>query len=129
MIGEVIGCSVAVGMGVQHAAYILQYGSIFEPGREWLRCKPDNIICRKLREMIMCQLCCITQLTLWCVVLPLSPIVWQRLGWLALPALFVGWMAQAAIGLAVWDVMRFIARTSDALVRRAQGRQPYVPKG
>src|SRR3972149_646284 len=50
-----------VGLALEHAAYIIQYGSIFQPQRNWaMRVSP-----RWLGELFYCQLCTITQLAFW----------------------------------------------------------------
>ena len=130
------------GFALQHAAYILQYGSIFESFRRWLEARAcaDNAsprarwLCAKFREMLGCQLCAITQLSLFFCALPATAAAVRLLGnrpyglgpVLAVPAYVVfglGVMfSTAAVGLICWDVARMVGRGSDALVQFLRAR-------
>jgi len=130
------------GFALQHAAYILQYGSIFESFRRWLEaraCATDaspraRWLCAKFREMLGCQLCAITQLSLFFCALPATAAAVRLLGnrpyglgpVLAVPAYVVfglGVMfSTAAVGLICWDVARMVGRGSDALVQFLRAR-------
>jgi hypothetical protein len=110
-------------LALQHMAYILQYGSIFEPLRDWLgwREASGHWFWGQLYQMVMCQLCCTTQLCLWLWAIPqliLGNIVSDSLG--PYLGLVVLWFSEAALALASWDVMRLIGRGSDALILRAR---------
>jgi hypothetical protein len=124
------------GLALQHAAYILQYGSIFDPLRRWLErtaCAPGSPriarwACAHARELVGCQLCSITQLSIWFCAVPATTLAarWGGLRPLGLaPALAVGAYAllgagiafsTAAVGLLCWDLARFVGRGTDALV-------------
>ena len=119
---------VACGFAIQHAAYIIQYGSIFGGCREFVKhqCACSNPILRwlwtKLDELIHCQLCTITQLTLWWWTLPLAYLGYRvgvPLLWVVYLSTFA-WFAQAAIALACWDLMRLVGRGTEALIQRAR---------
>lgn len=136
-VAEVLLASLVVGLGTEHAAYILQYGSLFDSLRKSLRdwaCKDEasgllRWLCAKVVEMIHCQLCCITQLTLWLVVVPASVVVLPTLPypwWVLAPAVLVAWFAQAAVGLACWDVARLIGRGTDAAVLALRAKQKEI---
>ncbi len=132
----VVTAYVVTGFALQHAAYILQYGSIFESFRRWLEqkaCTPGSPrlarwLCAKFREMLGCQLCSITQLALFFCALPVTALavsVGGRhlfglstfLATLAYVLLGLGVMVStAAVGLICWDVARAVGRGSDALV-------------
>ncbi len=68
------------GLALQHAAYILQYGSVFDSARRWLERKacstgaPRRLrwLCSHVRELVACQLCSITQLAIWFCALPVT---------------------------------------------------------
>lgn len=129
---------VIVGLALQHAAYILQYGSIFQRPRNWLReycdCDTHPVLCRwfcgLIRDAIMCQVCCITQLVFWCWTLPLTVcgVVAIHTSFPAVPLPLVGsgavlvggmlWFSQAAVGVACWDIMRLIGRGTDAIIKQ-----------
>lgn len=136
---------VVAGLALQHAAYILIYGSIFESMRKYLadggECKEfpwvKRFFCRKLHEAIKCQLCTITQLTIWCWAAPITttaitlggtnPLAFIHISLplsmtvMVYALLFAGvTFSQAAVGLACWDVMRLIGRGTNALVIRAR---------
>lgn len=113
-------------VGYQHAAYILQFGSIFDRQRAWARTQAPI-----LHELVTCQLCTITQLTLWLWALP-----WMWFGWEAgvrtahlIVAFPVVWFSEAALALAFWDLFRLWARGSSALTQwvRAKAKgESYV---
>ena len=108
------------GMAYSHIAYLLQYGSIFNAQRTWLARAREPSLKRKILEGIMCQVCCITQLTLWLWTLP---ILWFGYDHgVALKYLVVGtpivWFSEAALGLASYDLFRLVGRGSEALIQR-----------
>jgi hypothetical protein len=124
------------GLALQHAAYILQYGSVFDSSRGWLERKacaavsprPLRWLCRCVRELIGCQLCSITQLAIWFCALPVTAAAVELGGsrplglspalaaW-AYALLFLGVaFSTAAVGLVCWDVARLVGRGTDAAV-------------
>lgn len=124
------------GLALQHGAYILQYGSLFDPLRRWLEakaCSPrsprlSRWACARLRELFACQLCTITQLALWFCALPVTSFaVWwggarplglaPALAFAAYALLALGVaFSTAAVGLICWDLARLVGRGTDALV-------------
>ncbi len=134
---------VVTGFALQHAAYILQYGSIFDSFRRWLEersfaadARPSmRWTCAKFRELIGCQLCAITQLALLFCALPVTAAAvylggsrpfgfGPALGSLAYLLLGLGVMfSTAAVGLICWDLARMIGRGADG------GRGGRGPRG
>lgn len=99
----------------EHMAYIIQYGSIFERQREWVRRSGSEW----MHELIHCQLCTTTQLCLWLWALPM--VWWGTPLALPLPLEFmVVWFSQAALSLLAYDIARFVGRFTDALIWRAR---------
>ncbi len=134
-IGLLVGY-LATGLALQHGAYILQYGSLFASLRKWLETKACarnstpllRWLCAKIRELLACQLCSITQLALWFCAVPLTALaVWwggsrpfgltPALAVLAyvLFGLLVAF-STAAVGLMCWDVARMVGRGTEAVV-------------
>ncbi len=127
---------VVVGLALQHGAYILQYGGILSSFRKWLErkaCSPRSPrltrwLCAKVRELLGCQVCSITQLALWFCAAPVTVLaIWSggaRPFGLA-PALAV-WayvlialavtFSTAAVGVMCWDVARMVGRGTEALI-------------
>jgi hypothetical protein len=133
---------VVTGMALQHAAYILQYGGIFNSFRRWLEakaCAPDSPrlarwLCAKFREMLGCQLCSITQLSLLFCAIPATALAVAFLGSRPFglsPGVASGayllfglgvMFSTAAVGLACWDFARMVGRGSDALILYLRAR-------
>lgn len=131
------------GLALQHAAYILQYGSVFTSFREWLgrtasdraANRPLRWLCAQLRELVGCQLCSITQLALWFCALPVTAVALgvggtrplglsPALGALAYLLLALGVMfSTAAAGMICWDLARLVGRGGDALVLYLRARK------
>jgi hypothetical protein len=131
------------GLALQHAAYILQYGSVFESFRRWLErtaCAPGasralRFACRWGRELVTCQLCSITQLAIWFCALPATALALAALGSHpfglspALAAMGYGLLflgvafSSAAVGLACWDVARMVGRGTEAVVLHLRARK------
>ena len=134
------------GLALQHAAYILQYGSVFDSARRWLERKacstgaprPLRWLCRHVRELVACQLCSITQLAIWFCALPVTAAAVERggarplglspaLGAWAYALLFLGVaFSTAAVGLLCWDVARLVGRGSDAAILLLRARKDAV---
>jgi hypothetical protein len=141
-VGIVVAYAVA-GLALQHGAYVLQYGSLFDPLRRWLErkaCAPGSPrltswACARVRELFACQLCAITQLALWFCAVPVTTLAawWGGLRPLGLaPALAVAAYAllglavtfsAAAVGLICWDLARFVDRGSDAVILYLRARK------
>ena len=107
-----------VGLALEHAAYIIQYGSIFDRQRAWLTRHS-----RWLGELVYCQLCTITQLAFWWIALPLAWIgrdIVVAYPVASVVGLVMVWFSVAAVGLACYDIMRLVGRGTDALVLLAR---------
>jgi hypothetical protein len=133
---------VVAGFALQHAAYILQYGSIFNSLRRWLErkaCGPaagpfSRWVCSKVREAISCQLCSITQLSIYFCAIPatVAAVAWGGSRPFGLTPLLAVWgyllfglgvlFSTAAVGLVCWDVARMVGRGSDAIVLYLRAR-------
>jgi hypothetical protein len=131
------------GLALQHAAYILQYGSVFDSLRGWLdrkACAADSPrllrwLCRCVRELIGCQLCSITQLAIWFCALPATAAAVELGGSrpLGLSPALAAWayalvflgvaFSTAAVGLVCWDVARLVGRGTDAAVLLLRARK------
>lgn len=130
-----VGYAVA-GLALQHVAYILQYGSLFASVRRWLERKacsrrsprPLRWACAKLRELVACQVCCITQLALWFCAAPLTALAvsWGGSRPFGLAPGFATWFyvlvalgiafSTAAVGVMCWDVARMVGRGTEAVI-------------
>jgi len=134
---------VLVGLALEHAAYILQYGSVFSSPRRWLErkaCSPQaprlaRWLCARVRELIGCQLCSITQLAIWFCAAPATVVAIQLGGArpLGLSPAVAAWVyallflgvafSTAAVGLICWDVARLVGRGTDAAVLYLRARR------
>jgi hypothetical protein len=131
------------GLALQHAAYILQYGSVFDALRRWLdrrACSPGSPrllrwLCGRVRELIACQLCSITQLAIWFCALPVTAAAIELGGArpFGLSAGVAAWgygllfvcvaFSAAAVGLLCWDVARLVGRGTEAAVLLLRARK------
>lgn len=107
---------------IEHIAYIIQYGSLFDEPRAWVQQRTERSWWwRKVDELIHCQLCTTTQLSFWLWALPELVWGWAPLadlpGWLRL---VVVWFSQSAFSLLAYDLARFVGRGTDALIWRAR---------
>jgi hypothetical protein len=134
------------GLALQHAAYILQYGSVFDSLRRWLERKACHAgapralrwLCSRVRELIGCQLCSITQLSIWFCAVPVTAIAVElgvvrslglspTLSVSAYALLFFGVaFSTAAVGLMCWDVARLVGRGTDAAVLLLRAKKDTV---
>lgn len=102
-------------LAIKHIAYILIYGSIFEPTREELKRRAktggaQGWVFKKLSGMFSCNLCMITQLTFWLFITPLyfftSNIGGTNVA-LTIVSAFLLWMATASLSMLYWNFSEF----------------------
>ncbi len=124
MILAAVAASLLAGLAVEQAARILMQGSIFESMREVIADRATQIryfgcsavpveptwFDTKLHELISCNLCLTTQISIWFVAMPATILAWiygpfKGLAnlWLIFPFLGVAF-AVSAIAMLVWNL-------------------------